>query len=76
MSRGVLILERLQPLCVGYVHAVELGLLGVERRAADPMPAAHVRGLRPGFLLAQDPMICSSVNFDLFMVRSSRWAGL
>jgi hypothetical protein len=22
------------------------------------------------------PMICSSVNFDLFMVRSSHWAGL
>ena len=45
----------LQPLGVRYIHAAVLGLPLVERRAADPVLAAHIRRLRPGLMLPQYP---------------------
>src|SRR5262245_7992449 len=51
----VLVLERLQPLGVRHLEAAILRLPFVERRAADPVLAADVRGLRAGLLLPQNP---------------------
>jgi hypothetical protein len=82
LELGVLLLERLQPLGVRDLHAAELGLPRVERGAADPMPAAHLgrrhtsAGGLPASCSRKMPMICSSLNFDRFMVRSFLWAGL
>jgi hypothetical protein len=53
MLQGVLacVLQRLQPFGVGDLESTILGLPLVERRAADPVLAAHVSRLRPSFLL-------------------------
>jgi len=50
----VLVLERLQPLGIRDLEAAILGLPFVEGRAADPVPATQIGGLRPGLLLPQD----------------------
>ena len=44
----------LQPASFGYVQATILGLPFVERRAADPMLAANIPGLRTRLMLPQD----------------------
>ena len=71
----VLVLERLQPLGLRHIHAAVLRLPGVERRRADPVLAADVRRRCPASCSRRTPMICSSVNLDRFMVRSSLRAG-
>lgn len=54
LELGVLVLKALQPLGLGDLHAAKLGLLGVERRAADTMPTAHLGRRATRFLLPQD----------------------
>ena len=54
-SLPVLLLERLQPLGVGHLHAAVLRPPRVERRVADPVLAAQLRSRCPGLLLLQDP---------------------
>jgi len=76
LELGVLVLERLQPRRLGDVQTAELRLPGVGRRRADPVPPAQIGGLAPASCSRSTPMICSSVNLDRFMVRSSRWDGL
>src|SRR6185437_16351121 len=44
LQLGVLVLELLEPLGLGDVHAAELRLPGVERRRADPVLAADLGG--------------------------------
>ena len=67
LQLGVLILERLQPLGVRHFEAAVLGLPFVERRAADPVRAAHIGRLHPASCSRKIPMICSSVNRLGFM---------
>ena len=55
LQLGVLVFQRLQPPGVRHFKAAVLGLPFVERRAADPVLAAHVGRLRPGLVLPQDP---------------------
>src|SRR5271168_1289164 len=50
-----MVFQRLQTLRVRYVEAAVLGFPLVERRAADPMLAAHIGRLRPGLMLPQYP---------------------
>ena len=76
LQLGVLVLQRLQPPGVRHVHAAELGLPLVECRAADPVLAAHVRRLRPGLLLPQNPDDLLFREPARFIVRPLPGAGL
>src|SRR6185312_8142819 len=60
----VLILQRLQAAGFGYVESAVLGFPLVEGRARDPVTAANLLGLSPGFVLAQHPD-------DLFLAESA-----
>ena len=51
----VLVLKSFQATGVGNVHAAKLSLELVESRRRDAALAAHIRRLRPGFLLLQHP---------------------
>src|SRR5579863_6821602 len=55
LQLGVLVLELLEPLGLGYIHAAELCFPGVERRRADPVLAADLGGRKPRRLLPQNP---------------------
>ena len=50
----VLILQHLRPARIRHIEPAVLRLPLVERRAADPVLAAHIRRLRPRLLLPQD----------------------
>ena len=54
LQPGVLVLERLQPTRVRDIEPAILGLPLVERGAADPVLAAHIRRRRARLLLPQD----------------------
>src|SRR5690606_16841543 len=55
LQLGVLVLKRLQPGCLGYLHAAILGLQLVERRRAKAMPAANLSRRHPGLLFFNHP---------------------
>src|SRR5690554_6018418 len=55
LELSVLIFQRLQPGGFGDLHAAILGFQLVERRRAETMPAAHLRGRHPGLLLLDHP---------------------
>src|SRR5205085_6221624 len=53
LQPAVLVLQRPQPLGVGYIETAELGLPFIKRRRADAMLAAYLRRRNPGLLLPQ-----------------------
>lgn len=70
LQLGVLLLQRLQPLGVGHLHAAICGLPVIQRRLRDPALEGHIARFRPRVVLAQTAMICSSVNCFLFICTS------
>jgi hypothetical protein len=55
LQLGVLVLELLQPLCVGQVHPAILGLQLAERRRAQPVLPAKLGGWQACLLLLDHP---------------------
>ena len=51
----VVILQALQTLCLGHVHATEFGLPFLDRGIARTMVAAQIRDRDPGLVFLQNP---------------------
>ena len=67
----VLVLQRLQPACLGDIQPAELRHALVEGRRAEPVSPPRVGRRQAGPCLRRIAMIRSSVNLDRFIVRSS-----
>lgn len=65
----VFIFQRFEPLSLAHVHVAELLLSVVERRCADTVLPAQVRGLHPSLTCFNNRMICSSVYRPFFILR-------
>jgi len=53
-THRILVLERLKPLGLGYVHSAEAGLPLLDACVADPVLTAQVRDRDPGLELLRD----------------------